>query len=559
MAYKITCWNILPVLFSFVFFLPTHSAAQLANQVMLLELANRRYEGTTYFAEVWVIMMPEREWPVCDAIIWLSFNLNTLDGEAFNQTALMDFDPELRNAGYVATQNYYGGMRQAILIDMLAPPGNNFIRKRGGANGSSFRLGTVRWRAYNGGGMDGLLFGQSSLIETQIFARKPPPDTTQCELYDSPQRGQVNIRPQVSLYIDPLNCIPLYFGRRDYCEANLTEIDTEFPLTIVSPHWPATPSPNGPIHRVRYQYNFRPIDMPAKPLRLRGFNPNDIPVLADKARCYWEAQIDQLSPPVTNVFEWVETTTGGRFRFTISPFDYDPRNIWVASTTFAEAKTAFNPDIHWQIQDTSRCGNSPTWANRSEIVFNNTDALYLANPHLRWTTDLRLCGDGPDCIGFYDLILHETGHYLGLAHQYFNHHNVMSDARIWPKVSQITPCDADNLRRLYNPARVGFPIDNNPNCNAVTSIQEKQDSTDILTISSNGEEYIARYSLQNTGNVDVDIYNVMGELITSLSRGIQLSGEHTISIPTNELFSGTYFIQLKTDTGVQIRKIIIIR
>ena len=147
MFYQVLCRRLLPAILCLLYFLPANTVAQLDNQVMMLELANRRYEGTTYYAEIWVIMMHDREWPVCDAVIWLRFNLNTLDGAPFHGLPLFDFDPELRDAGYVALQYFYGGLWQAISIDMIAPF-NGYVTKRGGSNGSSFRLGTVRWNPF---------------------------------------------------------------------------------------------------------------------------------------------------------------------------------------------------------------------------------------------------------------------------------------------------------------------------------------------------------------------------------------------------------------------------
>lgn len=553
MLYTLFYRILLPV-FALLLLLPIPSIAQLANQIMMVDLANRRYEGTTYFAEIWIIMMHDKEWPVCDAEIWLHFDLNTLDGAAFDGP-LLDFDTELANAGYAASQTYVGGPVQAIGISLFAPF-NTYSTKRGGANGSSFRLGTVRWRAYTGGGRDGLFFGQSPPAKT-VFSFHS--SGMVCELYNNPQRGQVNIREQVSLYIDPQGCTASYYDKRDACTSDLKEVDTEVPLSVIVPHWPAAAGPGGPVHQVRYQYDFRSTDMPTEPLRLRGFNPNDVPDLVDKARCRWEAQIDQLSPPVTNVFEWVQTTTGGRFYFSINPFEFDPNNIFTASYVLAETKTAFDPDVYWQIRDTSRCGYAPAWFNRSEIVFNNTNILYLTNPHLRWTTDLRRCGDGPDCIDFYHLALHETGHYIGLAHQHYNHRHVMSKAEVWPKVNQLTLCDVDNVRRLYNPARRGFPVDNSYDCEAVTDIpMQEANVEEFLSIASDGEDYFAVYSIDNTGNVELDMCEVMGRVI-SVVREEQAAGEHRVHLPVHSLAAGVYFIRLQTSSGVQSRKVLFVR
>lgn len=547
--------KLLPALFLLLLLLPIPSVAQLANQIMMVDLANRRYEGTTYFAEVWVIMMHDKQWPVCDAELWLHFDLNTLDGAAFDGP-LFDFDPELANAGYMASQTYVGGPIQAIGISLFAPF-DTYVTKQGGANGSSFRLGTVRWRAYTGGGMDGLFFGQSPPAKTTFSFHS---SGAACELYDTPQRGLVNIREQVSLYIDPQGCTTSYYGKREGCTSDLTELDTEYPLSVIAPHWPATAGPGGPVHQVRYQYDFRSVDIPTEPLRLRGFNPNDISGLVDKARCRWEAQIDQLSPPVTNVFEWIPTTTGGRFYFTRDFTNFLPDDELAVGYILAETKTAFNPDVYWQIRDSSRCGYAPAWYSRSEIVFNNTNILYLTNPHLRWTTDLRICGDGPDCIDFYHLVLHEIGHYIGLAHQHYNHHHVMSKAEVWPKMNQLTLCDADNVRRLYNPARIGFPVDNSYDCAAVTGVPAWDEyPIQLLNVVDDGEDYFAVYSMPNTGSMELDICSITGQTLIPVIQGIQAAGEHTVHLPVHSLAAGVYFVRLQTESGVQSRKVLLVR
>src|SRR5690606_8247172 len=116
--------------------------------------------------------------------------------------------------------------------------------------------------------------------------------------------------------------------------------------------------------------------------------------------------------------------------------------------------------------------------------------------HLRWTTDLRICGDGPDCIDFFSIALHELGHYIGLAHQLYNHHLVMGNAPVWPMAGTMTACDADNARRLYNPARLGFPVDNSYDCNAVTGVVMPAQTAGQLTVVSDEEEYLAVYTLR---------------------------------------------------------------
>ncbi len=404
--------------------------------------------------------------------------------------------------------------------------------------------------------MDGLMFGDT-LNESTVFFHT---SDDQCQRYDGRQgRGTVLSQHQVSLYINSIGYTSSFYDRRTWCGDDVRDLNTDYPLTIISPHWPTVPGPGGPVHQARYQYNFEPITLPSDPLFIRGFNANDIPAIADRARCRWEAQIDQLSPPVTNNFEWVETTTGGRFYFTKDPLDYDPEYPLAAYTIFAETKTAFDSTDHWMLRDTCRCGYSLSWKNRSEIVFNNTAILHELKPHIRWTTDISICGDGPDCVDFYTIALHEMGHYLGLSHQYYNHRLIMSKAEIWPKQSEMTPPDAENIRRLYNPSRLNAPVDNSYDCSRFTDVQEYEHRMPGFRIVGELGDYSAVYILPSTGSVELDIYNAIGQKIISVFRGVQPVGEHIMYLPTQMLAAGVYLVRIKTDTGIETRTLAIIR
>lgn len=63
------------------------------------------------------------------------------------------------------------------------------------------------------------------------------------------------------------------------------------------------------------------------------------------------------------------------------------------------------------------------------------------------------------------------------------------------------------------------------------------------------------YSLTNNSDVKADIYNLVGEKITSVSYGKQSTGPNTISIDCSELSSGTYFVKLIAGTAEKTIKL----
>jgi hypothetical protein len=280
----------------------------------------------------------------------------------------------------------------------------------------------------------------------------------------------------------------------------------------------------------------------------------------DRVRCRWEAQIDQLSPPITNNFEWVPTARGGRFYFTKDPPSFDASNELTAYKIFAQTKTAFDSTNHWGIRDTCNCGIADAWFNRSEIVFNATEILHVFKPHLRWTTDTLLCGGGPDCIDFYAIALHEAGHYLGLAHQHYNHQLIMTQSKIWPKQTRMTQCDADNIRRLYNPSRINAPVDNSYDCSRFTDVQQYgEPAVNRFRIVGEMGEYFAVYEVALSGIIEIDIYSAIGQKVVPVFRGVQPAGEQRIHLPAEVLSAGVYFVRLKTDASIQTQTLAIVR
>jgi len=420
------------------------------------------------------------------------------------------------------------------------------VVKSGGLYGASFRLGTVRWRAIALNALDNIEFVSSS---SRFYTYNP--QSSQCTAIVTEYGG---INP---LYVQPWGCMPLYFDQPDSCNELLWQYETFDPLSRICLHWPSVAGPGVGIHRVYYQYDFDPVLLPALP-NVRSFNPNDIQALLDRARCRWEAQIDQLTPPMTDVFEWAQTNQGGRLYFT-TDFTEINDNVLAAAHIIALTKSARNLNAQWQLVDSSACGQAQSFNNRSEIVFNNCTQFYQFNPHRKWTTDVNGCGGGPDCIDFYAVALHELGHYIGLAHQLRNHETVMLVHDISPMPTLMTQCDADNTRRLYNPARIGYPVDNSYDCSRFTDVAEAGESIITFIVVSDGEEFIARYAMQKGGYVRLELVDVLGHMVAPVTDAELPAGSYSSVLPTGSLVSGAYFVVMKTADGVHVQKFFVTR
>lgn len=67
-----------------------------------------------------------------------------------------------------------------------------------------------------------------------------------------------------------------------------------------------------------------------------------------------------------------------------------------------------------------------------------------------------------------------------------------------------------------------------------------------------------RYNLANAGaNVTLEVYDVTGQLVTSVDQGTQAAGQHTIDLNTANYGAGVYFYTLNVD-GVKVTKKMVI-
>ena len=67
------------------------------------------------------------------------------------------------------------------------------------------------------------------------------------------------------------------------------------------------------------------------------------------------------------------------------------------------------------------------------------------------------------------------------------------------------------------------------------------------------------YQLEKAGEVEVTIYNALGQLVTTLYEGYQPIGRHQIQWKPGKLPSGTYWYKLKTDQHTVVRRMQLIK
>jgi len=70
---------------------------------------------------------------------------------------------------------------------------------------------------------------------------------------------------------------------------------------------------------------------------------------------------------------------------------------------------------------------------------------------------------------------------------------------------------------------------------------------------------IINYELPNTTNIDLSVYNLLGQKIVTLVSGQQTAGYHSIEWDASNLSAGAYFIKLQANEFVQIKKSILLK
>jgi len=65
------------------------------------------------------------------------------------------------------------------------------------------------------------------------------------------------------------------------------------------------------------------------------------------------------------------------------------------------------------------------------------------------------------------------------------------------------------------------------------------------------------YGLERAGEVEITVYNILGNKISTLVNGVKSAGNHSVSFNASNLSSGIYFYKIVTNEFVQTRKMIL--
>ncbi len=544
---------LLPVVFLFI----EMSAIAIADPKIMLWTYNRRLANNVYYVEIWASLAPNEVWRISDCDIYLQCNRNALDESSYRGGAVFDLDNSLtNNSSYSCKQDQVGSPYFFASLSIVQENFSNVVVKTAGSSGMDFRIGTLRFDLIpgRGGEMDGINFTPQFVALSEY---DPGSQTTRLiTLCNQNPPGNCTLQQFSLLGSSPriidqsgVACVSKYY-RTLSCSAQEADYITTTPLTANCSHWPDQAGPGGSIHVAYYNTDIDLTQgMPAA-VRLRGLNTSELNTLAENARCRWERQLD------FNEFEWRTTTTGGWFYW-----ETDIAKFLGTPGALALTTLAYDSNTPHYIKDSSTCGYVAGLANhRSEVKFNNSAEFWVRNPHVRWTTDMAACGGGPDCRDFYTIVLHETGHYLGLTHQDSWEAVMCFASASYGPHPFLHQCDADNIRRLYAPTRTGIP-DNLTFCGP-TDVQEYSGETaldQVFSVRPNpvvGNEVGMRYRLAKPGDVRIYVYDLLGNRVQTILEGYQEQGVKDIQVGL-DVPDGVYFIALHLDRRNYLCKIVV--
>ena len=68
-----------------------------------------------------------------------------------------------------------------------------------------------------------------------------------------------------------------------------------------------------------------------------------------------------------------------------------------------------------------------------------------------------------------------------------------------------------------------------------------------------------KFSIPQPGNVNLTVYNLLGEQVAELINGFREAGVHTINFNAENLISGLYIYKIEANGMVQSRKMLLVK
>ena len=90
-------------------------------------------------------------------------------------------------------------------------------------------------------------------------------------------------------------------------------------------------------------------------------------------------------------------------------------------------------------------------------------------------------------------------------------------------------------------------------------IDENASSNFNLSINPNpvGENSVINYETKADGKVIIELMDVKGDLVKTISSDNQSAGKHAANFDASTIYSGTYFIKISSDGNNETRKVVI--
>ena len=67
------------------------------------------------------------------------------------------------------------------------------------------------------------------------------------------------------------------------------------------------------------------------------------------------------------------------------------------------------------------------------------------------------------------------------------------------------------------------------------------------------------YDVLETQHIQISVWDLAGQMISTLVDGTQSAGKYEVSFVATDLPSGTYFVRMESDSGIQSHQILLMK